>query len=178
MYVFRPISKANHRVRRFTQIRQNHDRFAKRLAPRLESGHDSVQRGRAMTIQALYSAHIVLRTSRSKPMRIGLPCPQTVMLHRNNPAQSIQKFLCHHSNPNRVITIGPNPSRLGHREKRRFQAWKSNDLYRKMPRICGIPGDPRRKNSKLSGHIGGKSVIKKQVARIFDKNSHCHRFSS
>ena len=131
--------------------------------------------------------HSAKRASRPKRAALRHVCvdygrahigAQAVMLHPNNPAHSVEEFFSHDGNPSRINTIRAKANCLGHRQKGRFSVGKTEEFIHKMPHIPSNPGRLLSKNRKLSGHIGGESVIKKQVVLLFGKNSTCHIFSS
>ena len=133
------------------------------------SGH-SVQRASGPERAALYNARVDHGRA-----HIGA---QTVMLHPNNPAHSVEEFFSHDGNPRRIDTIRPNTSRLGHRQKGRFYVGKTEQFIQGMPYISMTRTHLARRIYGLHANFLRYCAINKQIARIFDKNAFRYIFSS
>jgi len=115
----------------------------------------------------------------STPLIIGVvPISRIQMLHPNNPAHFVEKFFSHDEIPNRINAIKAGLGQNDYRKTDLFGVGKPEKIARKMPHIAQVRKGRGRKNSNLRSISGNEAGIKKQLARILDKKSYCHRLYS
>jgi len=100
------------------------------------------------------------------------------MVYPDDSAHSVQELLRHAEIPNESRHIVPEMGLDHHRKTGRIRVGKCGNHRRKVPYIDGAVIHGGNKNKSLSIDTEPKLAINLQFARIFDKNTIRHMFSS
>ena len=108
----------------------------------------------------------------------AFPIPQIQMLHPNRPAHFVEELFSHDENPSRINAVNAILAANGNLKTDSSRVGKAERIDRQMPHIAQVWNVRRPENDNLRAISGRETEIKKQFARIFDKNSFCYIFSS
>ena len=113
-----------------------------------------------------------------RPVQIRFLGTNAVMLQPNDPAHPVQELLRHARNPDENRAIRPETFLACDRKSRRMRVGKCDSCCRKMPHISRGKNYEVRGINSLPVDPESKCAINTHFARIFDKNTIRHIFSS
>jgi|SRR6056297_741374 len=136
------------------------------MGDRKNSGH-SVERASCPKLVALH--HVLVDR---------LLGAQTVVLRADNPAHSVKELFGHDVNLSRINIIKAQVPPVRNGKMGDFRVGEAERIDRTMAYIAQARKLQQPGNSNLCRYYVRERAIKKQVARIFDKNSFRQIFSS